>query len=139
MADRQAKSIMPDWMKDPAWTPPQPLWEMEEAAQKPEAAAGVKHDEGKPAYQLLPPDALRAAAEVMADGAKKYGDRNWENGLAHSRLHRAAIGHLLDHWRGEDKDPESGRLHLAHALCSVMMLLSSYQRDLGEDDRPPTA
>ena len=78
--------------------------------------AGVKFDQEKLPWHLTPWDALRAIVKVLAFGAKKYGDRNWEAGMDWHRLHRAAIGHLIDWWEGEPADPICGTL--AAAFCS---------------------
>jgi len=98
-------------------------------------AQGVKHDTGKVPYELLPPDALHAIAEVLGDGAIKYAERNWENGMNWGRVFGAAMRHLWAWWSREDKDPESGRSHLAHAACCVLFLLAYEMRKVGKDDR----
>jgi hypothetical protein len=98
---------------------------------------GVKHDDGKARYDLLPPDALDAIAQVFTYGAAKYADRNWEGGMAWGRLFAAMMRHCWAFWRGEDVDPESGLPHLAHAGACVLMLLSHVQRGIGHDNRKP--
>ena len=45
-----------------------------------EPTAGVKHDSGKLRMDLVPPEAIKAMADVLTSGAAKYGDRNWEKG-----------------------------------------------------------
>lgn len=107
---------------------------------------GRKDDAGKTRYDLLPADALHEVAEIFTFGARKYGDRNWEGGLKQSRLFGAAMRHLWAYWRGQDDDDETGRSHLAHAACCVLMMLSQVRRmapplddlPLDLDDRPPT-
>ena len=98
---------------------------------------GVKHDDGKARYDLLPPDALDAIAQVFTYGAAKYADRNWEGGMAWGRLFAAMMRHCWAFWRGEDVDPESGLPHLAHAGACVLMLLAYMQRGIGHDNRKP--
>lgn len=99
--------------------------------------AGKKFDEGKPRTDLIPPDPLIAAAKVFAFGAGKYGDRNWESGLAYGRLYGAIQRHLLAWWSGEYLDPESGLPHLSHALCTMLMLADTADElDGALDDRP---
>ena len=83
----------------------------------------IKQDAEKVRYDLLSPIALEQIAAVLTFGAKKYKDHNWRGGLKWSRLLRAALGHILAYLRGEDKDPESGISHLAHAGCCIMFLL----------------
>lgn len=98
---------------------------------------GVKASIGKRPLHLLPRDAIEAVADVMALGAAKYGDRNWERGLSVSDLVRAADGHLWDWFlrRNDGRDPQFGTSHLAHAACCVLFLLAHELRGL-PDDRP---
>jgi len=97
---------------------------------------GKKNDQEKLRTDLLPPDVLECAATILTDGANKYGDRNWENGMKWSRPYGALLRHVFAWWQGEDLDPESGHSHLWHALCCVMFLTAYENRDVGEDDRP---
>lgn len=89
----------------------------------------VKHDEGKPRYDLIPPFALDLVAQVMTYGATKYGERNWEKGLKPERLFAALMRHSWAWMRGETIDPETKLPHLAHAAASVMMLIDTLQKD----------
>jgi hypothetical protein len=84
---------------------------------------GKKFDDDKTRLELLSVPAEEAVARVLTFGAKKYGDRNWENGLKYSRLYGAAKRHINAWWNGEKFDPETGENHLAHAACCVQMLL----------------
>jgi len=67
---------------------------------------------------------------------KMTGERNWERGMGWGRVFGAAMRHLWAWWAGEDKDPETGLSHLAHALCCVMFLATYERRGVGHDDRP---
>jgi hypothetical protein len=97
-----------------------------------------KNDDGKPRVDLVPFDAIEAAGEVLAFGAKKYGTWNWTQGtgLAWHSLARAALSHLGKWAMGENVDPESGLSHLAHALCCLLFLVTYERRKHGVDDRP---
>jgi len=97
---------------------------------------GIKHDAGKDPWHLAPWDAFRAIVKVLAFGAQKYGDRNWERGMDYSRVYRAAIDHLTAWWNGEGPDKETGFSHLWHAGCCVCFLIAYEQRKIGTDDRP---
>ena len=97
---------------------------------------GVKFDSDKIRMELIPPDALEALAKILTDGAKKYGARNWEKGMAWSRAYAALQRHLLAWWGGQDVDPESGHPHLWHVLTNAVFLTSYQIREIGEDDRP---
>ena len=100
------------------------------------AASGVKHDAEKLRVDLLPVDVLKGVAEILTHGAKKYRDRNWEEGIAYSRLYGATLRHLFTFWQGDDVDPESHLLHLDHALCELMFLRAMSKRRPDLDDRP---
>ena len=97
---------------------------------------GRKDDEGKFPYHLLPTDAERGVARVLALGAKKYGERNWERGMAWSRCYAALQRHMTEWWEGRSVDDETGLSHLDHAACCVMFLSAYEKRAIGTDDRP---
>ena len=88
---------------------------------------GIKYDDSKPDYSLIPPRALNDLVKVLTFGAKKYDRDNWkkvEN--AEQRYFAASQRHLWAVLRGETHDPESGEHHYAHALCCIMYLLEFY-------------
>ena len=95
---------------------------------------GAKHDEGKLRYDLIPPDAERQKVRVLTFGAKKYGDRNWEKGIAYSRIYAALQRHLAAWRMGETFDPETKIHHLAHTACCIDFLLTYELRSIGKDD-----
>jgi hypothetical protein len=96
---------------------------------------GKKHDGGKPPMALLSSDALFEIAKVLEFGAKKYDAWNWKGGFKWVRISSAVLRHIFSWLRGEDKDPETGLSHLAHASCGLMFLLDFEVNHLGEDDR----
>lgn len=84
---------------------------------------GRKDDAGKLGYELLPPDALARVVAVLTHGAAHYGADNWRRVQDGSRRYYAATMRHLEAWRrGVDRD-ESGHLHLAHAVASLLILL----------------
>lgn len=87
-------------------------------------------------FALLPGDVLWQIAEHYGKGAKKYEDRNWERGYAWSLSFDALNRHLWAWWGGEDRDPETGSLHIV-AVAWHAIALAAYQiRGIGTDDRP---
>lgn len=102
-----------------------------------EAKLGAtKFDQGKPRYELIPPEMLEEVALVLTYGAVKYsGDRNWEKGMLWSRPFGALMRHMWAWWGGEDNDPETGYSHLSHALCCITFLTAYRRRGAGIDDR----
>lgn len=99
-------------------------------------AGGWKADTGKVRMDLLPPEFLLGTAKVLDFGAQKYGDRNWEQGLAWSRVFAALERHMWAWWGGENKDAETGLSHLHHASCCLAFLSAYEARSTGTDDRP---
>lgn len=101
----------------------------------------MKYDEGRAPMHLVPPEAIKAIAEVFAFGAEKYSPNNWrfDGGTTdHSRTYASIQRHLNSYWSGVDLDPESGQLHLAHALTQCMILLIHVMDNPEMDDRYTT-
>ena len=97
---------------------------------------GRKDDQGKLPYHLLPPEVLEEMARVLQFGAGKYGERNYERGMAWSRPFSALMRHMWAWWSGDGRDPETGYSHLSHALCCIAFLIVYERRNIGTDDRP---
>lgn len=97
---------------------------------------GKKFDQGKDPWNLVPFDAVRAITKVLAFGADKYGERNWESGMAWSRPYAAAMRHMTAWWEREDDDMETGFSHLWHLGCCVLFMIAYELRGIGTDDRP---
>lgn len=96
---------------------------------------GKKFDGDKVRMELLSTEALRQIAMVMTFGAKKYDSHNWRKGLEWSRVLGALLRHTTAFLNGEDKDPETGLSHMAHAGCCVMFLLEYEKTNKQFDDR----
>lgn len=99
------------------------------------SCGGIKNDADKLRMDLIPIEAIYAVCEVMAHGAKKYGDHQYRNGFAWNRLYSAALRHLFSWQEGSDRDLETGFSHIAHAACCLLMLLDHVEADYGYDDR----
>lgn len=96
---------------------------------------GLKYDTGKIPLELLPVTALEEIAKALDFGKGKYGAWNWTGGIAWMRVIGALMRHVLAFKRGEDKDPESGLSHLAHAGCCILFLLTYEKTRKSFDDR----
>lgn len=100
---------------------------------------GVKFDAingaQKLRFDLLPAVPLAQVAQVFTHGAVKYGDRNWEKGLAYSRCVAAIFRHLFKWLMREDTDNESGLPHLAHIIANCLFLMQYQLSGNGTDDR----
>jgi hypothetical protein len=95
----------------------------------------LKYDDGKMPLNLLSAEALLQTAAVLKFGADKYHAHNWRDGFAWSRPLAAAMRHIMAFNDGEDRDPESGLSHLAHAACCIMFLLEFEKTHPELDDR----
>ena len=88
-----------------------------------DASKGMKYDQDKPMYNLLPANAIDSLAKVLTFGAKKYAPNSWQNvedGL--ERYRAALLRHTFAMQRGELIDEESGLPHSAHAMCCAAFI-----------------
>ena len=84
---------------------------------------GMKFDQEKPRYDLLPAGAIDDLAKILTFGANKYAPNSWqevENGI--ERYRAALLRHTFAMQRGEILDPESGLPHSAHAMCCAAFI-----------------
>lgn len=113
-----------------------------ETENKPELTTGrgqgLRYNQGKLRYDLVEPHAHRDMVEVLTDGAIKYKPKNWTNGMAWSSVIASLKRHITAFELGEDYDPESNRLHLAHAACNIHFLNAFYYIFPQGDDRDRT-
>jgi hypothetical protein len=102
--------------------------------------SGTKADGEKPKWYLVSWKAVTGMVRVLTFGAIKYDERNWEKGIAYSRVFAALMRHLTAWWGGEKLDAESGMPHLDHAAC-CLHFLQHYQHGGYDafDDRPKSA
>lgn len=83
----------------------------------------MKFDGDKLRYDLVPPSAVKAMAEVLTFGARKYKPNNWKECQEPER-YLAALYRHLELWRaGEVNDQDSGMHHLAHAMTNLAFML----------------
>lgn len=94
---------------------------------------GVKFDQGKPQWRLVPFGAMTEVVDVLTYGANKYSPDNWKYvNDAQNRYIDAGFRHFVAYVNGQQRDPESGHRHLAHAICCLLFLLA-FERGDHED------
>lgn len=103
---------------------------------------GSRFNASKARIDLVSPSILTAIARVGANGAAKYGERNWETGFKYSTMYASLMRHLISWWEGEDRDPESGELHTDHIAWNIHAIVEHERRvaegslPFSADDRP---
>lgn len=98
-----------------------------DSGKREEYASGMRRDtqEGKPRFELMLPDTvpyeeqmLTRFASLLARGAEKYGDRNWELAESEDEMRRfkgSAFRHFIQWFCGEtDED------HAAAVMFNIM-------------------
>ena len=87
---------------------------------------GLRFNDEKIRYDLIPPLAHRECAKVWTESLGKYPAGNWEKGMPWTEVIASAMRHLEAIRLGEDIDQESGCLHAAHLQCNAQMLTEYY-------------
>lgn len=106
---------------------------------------GAKLDAGKQRPGLVLGAFSRALSEVTkigTFGAAKYSDNGWvsvPNGI--SRYEDAGFRHKLKRLSGEELDPDSKLLHLAHEAWNILAVLelTLREKENGRSDRTVAA
>lgn len=97
---------------------------------------GLRFNTGKTRHDLVPDFAQEQYARVLTKGAEKYAERNWEKGMAWSKVISSLERHLRKLKMGEDYDEETGLLHSAHIMCNAAFITEYYRIYPQGDDRP---
>jgi len=71
-------------------------------------------------YDLISPIGLQSLAETYAEGVKKFGYCNWENGMPVSDLLNHAIAHIYKYLAGDRSEN-----HLGHAAWNIIGAIHS--------------
>ena len=84
---------------------------------------GGQRDRIEERFDLIPPTAMMAVAKAMAQGARRYGDYNWQ-GLPIENILNHAMRHIVLYMEG-DRDED----HLGHAAANLMMAKDAQVRN----------
>jgi hypothetical protein len=82
------------------------MFETKDSGKREEFKTGMVRDiqDDKPRYDLIDGAFLKRWAELMARGAKKYGENNWRKAATEEELGRfkaSAIRHLMQYLEGD--------------------------------------
>ena len=98
----------------------------------------VSDSEGKPRLSSVPMGPLLQVAKAFQYGDGKYdAPLCWRSrDIDASDYFDAAARHLVAWWSRDDRDPESGLPHLAHAIASIMIIMDAREQGSMHDNRP---
>lgn len=82
---------------------------------------GDRFNNGKPKFSRIPLQELEGASRVFEKGEAKYGRVNYQKGLPTEGIYDSLLRHVIA-MQHEEKDAETGELHLDHAICNLLML-----------------
>jgi hypothetical protein len=103
------------------------------------SSTGGQKDRKTARFGGADPLALQELARVYGHGEQKYTRYNYLRGYDWSLSVDALFRHLFAFLAREERDPESGLLHMAHAAWHALTLVSFALRGVGTDDRVPAA
>jgi hypothetical protein len=98
--------------------------EVKDSGKRQEFETGSRRDtnEGKGFYELISPIALKRLAQHYENGARKYGNRNWEKGQPLSRYLQSTMRHINNVLLGqEDED------HLIAAAWNLFAIVHTQE------------
>lgn len=101
----------------------EPVDEVQNVMNGRSADDGVKVDDEKLMWDLLPIEQVEDIVKVLTYGAKKYTKDNWMNVRPPERYYSALMRHLVAWKKGEEFDQESKLSHLSHAACCLLFLM----------------
>ena len=90
---------------------------------------GLKFDQEKTMWQLVPWDCVKGVAEILTFGAKKYAPNSWQE-IEEERYFGAMMRHWIAMQEGEKLDSESGMPHAYHFLTNAMFIAHKETRDV---------
>jgi hypothetical protein len=81
---------------------------------------GAQRDtgDGKLRMSLVPQQELKRVMKRYLDGAEKYGENNWMNGMPLSVYYDCAHRHLEAWWRGENDEDHAAAV-VWNMLCAM--------------------
>lgn len=97
---------------------------------------GLRYNDGKIPFQYFAPEALLELGKHYQRGNAKYEPRNWERGMDWSICFDSLQRHAWAWLGGEDRDPETGSLHMTAVAWNAIALIVYSIRGIGKDDRP---
>lgn len=97
---------------------------------------GAQRDtgEGKLRMSLVPQQELKRVMKRYLDGAEKYGENNWMQGMPLSVYYDCAHRHLEAWWRGEDSEDHAAAV-VWNMLCAMFTETRAHETDAFPKER----
>jgi dATP/dGTP diphosphohydrolase len=93
---------------------------------------GAKRTDRKPRFDLIPFEFLESVAEVLTEGAVRYGPYNWKRGKKDFFVD--AWNHAFVHLQ-KFKEGDRSEDHLAHLACNVAFMIRAVRNGvLSQED-----
>lgn len=101
-----------------------------------EEAKGIKYDQAKLRFDLIPPECEAMIAAVLTMGSLKYSANNWKNiDDIPTRYFNASARHMNQKRMGDLYDQDSGLLHTAHSIVSqIFILYKEIEENIGKEN-----
>ena len=96
---------------------------------------GLRFNDSKPKWSLVPQTALIPMVRVLEFGATKYAPYNWMKGLSVTEICESLKRHLDAFMEGENTDKESLLSHIGHIQCNALFLSWMMENRPDLDDR----
>ena len=96
---------------------------------------GLRFNNNKPKWSLVPQSALIPMVQVLEFGATKYAPYNWMKGLSVTEICESMKRHLDSFMEGENNDKESLLSHIGHIQCNALFLSWMMENRPDIDDR----
>jgi hypothetical protein len=120
-------------------------YETKDSGQRQEFSTGMVRDvqTDKPRYDLLDMPMLTRWAELMARGAKKYGENNWKKAATQEELERfkaSAMRHLFQWFNGDVSEDHAAAVcfNLAGAEMAKAKIAIKMNTDMSENFKEGT-
>jgi len=96
---------------------------------------GLRFNNEKPKWSLVPQSSLLPMVRVLEFGANKYDSHNWMKGLSITEICESLKRHLDSFMEGENIDKESKLSHVGHIQCNALFLSWMIENRPDLDDR----
>lgn len=93
---------------------------MKDSGQRENFKTGAKRDVAldKPRPDLISPFFMMRVGNWLAQGAIKYGERNWEKGIPQARCLESMQRHIQQYMLGDESED-----HLAAIGCNIVFMI----------------